>query len=111
MVPTLTGDNMLELLIDDLRNIKDVDLVARTAWEGIEYLKNEPITHLYLDNDLGDDQPMEGVDILAWARDNKLVPPNVFIVSANPIGKRRMEDILNFDLNYKRVGNWWKKQT
>ena len=55
---------MLELLIDDIRNIKDVDLVARTAWEGVEYLKNEQVTHLFLDNDLGDDQPMEGIDIV-----------------------------------------------
>ena len=100
---------MLELLIDDVRDIKDVDLVARTAWEGVEYLKNEPITHLYLDNDLGDDQPMEGIDILTWARDNNRVPPNVFIVSANPVAKKRMEAVLLFDLKYKQIGRWWKK--
>lgn len=102
---------MLELLIDDMRNIKDVDLVARTAEEGMRCLEFEPVTHLYLDNDLGDDQPMEGIDILAWARDNNIVPPNVFIVSANPVAKKRMEAILLFDLKYKQIGRWWKKQT
>ena len=102
---------MLELLIDDVRNIKDVDLVARTAEDGLYYLEHEHVTHLYLDNDLGDDQPMEGIDILNWARDNNLVPPNVLIVSANPVAKRRMEDVLRFDLQYNKVGNWWTKQT
>lgn len=100
---------MFELLIDDMRNIGGVDLTVRTSEEGIRALRDNEVTHLYLDNDLGEDQPMEGIDILNWARDNNLVPPNVFIVSANPVAKRRMEDVLNHDLGYKRVGNWWKK--
>lgn len=99
----------MELLIDDIREIDGMDLVARTSEEGLRCLKELPITHLYLDNDLGLDQPMEGIDILKWARDNDLVPDNVFIVSANPIAKKRMEDVLHFDLKYKRDGHWWRK--
>jgi hypothetical protein len=96
------------LLIDDLRNV-DVDVIARTVAGGKFALEAGGVTHLYLDNDLGIDQPMEGIDILNWARDNDLVPPNVFIISANPVAKKRMEDVLRFDLKYKQEGNWWRK--
>lgn len=96
------------VLIDDLREL-DVDVTARTVDDAKRVLQEHTITHLWLDNDLGDDQPMEGIDILNWARDNNLVPPNVIIVSGNPVGKRRMEDVLHFDLKYTRDGNWWRK--
>lgn len=96
------------LLIDDVREL-DVDLTARTVDEGKAALEAGGVTHLYLDNDLGLDQPMEGIDILTWARDNDLVPSNVYIVSSNPIGRKRMEDVLHFDLKYRKDGNWWRK--
>ena len=96
------------LLIDDMRNL-EVDATARTVVDAKKMLQIKGITHLYLDNDLGEDQPMEGIDILNWARDNDLVPPNVILVSANPVGRKRMEDVLHFDLKYKREGNWWRK--
>lgn len=96
------------LLIDDLRNV-DVDIIARTVDGGKFVLEADKVTHLYLDNDLGLDQPMEGIDILNWARDNDHVPSNVFIISANPVAKKRMEDVLRFDLKYRQEGNWWRK--
>jgi len=101
------------VLIDDVRTI-DVDVICRTPTEILDLLQKQGvtqdnITHLYLDNDLGDDQPMEGIDILKWARDRELVPPNIFIVSANTIARKRMEDVLHFDLQYVRDGHWWRK--
>ena len=104
-------ENRIDLLIDDIREIEGIDYTCRTVDKALAILKDRPITHLWLDNDLGDDQPMEGIDILNWARDNNLVPPNVLIVSSNPVAVRRMEDVLRFDLNYNKEGNWWKKIT
>lgn len=99
---------MYTLLIDDLRTL-NVDVIVRTVKEGLEHLKSCEVTHLYLDNDLGEDQSMEGIDILKWARDHGCVPPNVTIVSANPIARKRMEDVLHFDLGYvyDRASNTW----
>lgn len=96
------------LLIDDVRTI-EVDMISRTARAGMRALEDGEVTHLYLDNDLGADQPMEGIDILKWARDNDCVPDNVFLITANPIAKRRMEELLQYDLGYSRKGHWWIK--
>lgn len=101
---------MITLLIDDMRDI-DADIVARTSTEGREALQHNYITHLYLDNDLGSDQDMEGIDILSWARDNNCVPEMVYPVTDNPVARRRMIALLENDLGYSqgRQG-WWYKQ-
>lgn len=97
------------LLIDDIR-VFDVEHTSRTVKDAQWALQNHPVTHLLLDNDLGDDQPMEGIDILKWAIHNNVVPPNIFIVSANPIARKRMEDVLHYDLGYNLTPKgWWRK--
>jgi hypothetical protein len=96
----------LTLLIDDIRNIES-DLVARGSILGREYLKTHKITHLYLDNDLGDDQDMEGIDILAWARNEGCVPSFIYPVTANPVARRRMIALLENDLGYVNNAGWW----
>jgi len=100
----------LHVLIDDLRDF-DADITCRTVDHALQVLQNEAVTHLYLDNDLGYDQPMECIHILQWAVKNEVVPDNVCLVTANPVAKRRMEDILQHDLNYQKEKNWWKKVT
>jgi len=100
------------LLIDDVRGVDhvgEVDLIARTASDGRDALLNNQVTHLYIDNDLGSDQDMEGIQILEWARDNNCVPGHVSIVSSNPPAKRRMEAVLFFDLGYTYHSStgWW----
>ena len=45
--------NEFHLLIDDFREF-DVDHIAKTAREGLAALAEYPVTHLYLDHDLGD---------------------------------------------------------
>lgn len=99
----------LHVLIDDIREIDGIDIVCRTVEHALQVLKSEPVTHLYLDNDLGLDQPMEGIHILMWAVEHEVVPDNVYLVTANPIAKKRMEDVLMFDLEYQKEKNWWKK--
>lgn len=97
------------LLIDDIRTL-DVDVISRTGKVGMRLMEAGEVTHLYMDNDLGDDVPMEGIDILKWARDNGHMPPNVTIVSANIVCRKRMEDLLHFDMQYIQDGKWWRKQ-
>lgn len=96
------------VLIDDVRSGR-VDLICRTAREGIEALKEGGITHLYLDNDLGVVGGYDGIDILQWARDNDLVPPNVMLVTSNPVARKRMEELLMHDLGYTYRNRTWSK--
>ena len=105
------------LLIDDIRNedmcgVTDIsfDVIARTSQDGMNILEHSPVTHLWLDNDLG--ELMEGIDILNWARANDCIPPHVTLVTANTIGKRRMEETLSNDVGYTRRNlnsRWWNK--
>jgi len=105
------------LLIDDIRgedHVGKMDHIARTAPEGRKVLAERsllgrPVTHLILDNDLGPEQDMEGIEILQWARDKGIVPPNVAIVSSNTPAKARMELLLFHDMKYtyNRSTGWW----
>lgn len=110
--PVITRPKEFHLLIDDVRIIPDMGLVARTPDEGKDALRagSTYITHLWLDNDLACPDGVEGIHILAWARDNGLVPPNVCILTANPVARNRMEKVLAEDLGYCRDGNFWRKR-
>lgn len=99
------------LLIDDVRSYNNVEHTARTAQAGRKALLSFPVTHLLLDNDLGPESDMEGIDVLQWARDRNCVPEKVIIVSSNGPCRKRMEDVLYFDLGYKldATTGWWTK--
>lgn len=99
--------NSFYLLIDDQRSFEKMDGIARTAKDGKEQLLNNSVTHLVLDNDLGEEY--EGVDILKWAIENNCVPPNIYLITSNVVAKRRMEDILYYELHYKFIEQWWRK--
>ena len=106
------------LLIDDIRNeemcgVTDIefDITARTAQEGMDALGSNPVTHLWLDNDLGLWQ-LEGWEILKWAIANNRLPPHIIFVTANPVSKRRMEETVSNDVGYTRKSinsPWWHK--
>jgi|AntRauTorcE11897_2_1112592.scaffolds.fasta_scaffold00243_40 hypothetical protein len=98
----------LHVLIDDMRTL-DVDIISRNGQVAMRLMEEGEVSHLYMDNDLGENVSMEGIDILKWARDNKVMPPNVTIVSANIVCRKRMEDLLRFDMEYIQDGNWWRK--
>lgn len=95
------------LLIDDLREI-EVDHTARNASEGRKALLSFPVTHLYLDHDLGEDSE-NGYQILEWALERGCCPPNVFLITANPVGSAKMELAL-LNNGYTRKGNWITKK-
>ena len=88
------------LLIDDIRNI-EASVIARSFEEGIRQLKiNGPWDVLLLDHDLGsfDENGREytGYDIMCWLEENtEFLPGSIDCVSANPIGRRRIEVVRN----------------
>ena len=77
------------LLIDDIRTF-EMDHIARTPSDGRKALLTFPVTHLYLDHDLGDVDLPTGYDVLVWALMRGCVPPNVQLVTSNPVGRDRM---------------------
>lgn len=77
------------LLIDDLRNTP-TDFIARTAEAGKISLKSlHPVlTHVVFDHDLGEEET--GYDVMMWALNNSVMPPNVQLVTSNPVGRDNM---------------------
>ena len=79
----------MRLLIDDVRTNISADIIARTYNEGIQALKENRITTLYLDHDLGEEH--SGYDIMCWLENNqRYLPKEIICVSANPVGARRI---------------------
>jgi CheY-like chemotaxis protein len=100
----------LHLLIDDLRELQ-TDLVVRTSADGKQALIDHPVTHLYMDHDLGemDGEFRNGYEVLAWALENGRCPPNVLLVTWNSVGRKNMEQALEAS-GYRRNGNWYTKE-
>jgi len=103
---------MRVLLIDDLRELdyvvgmylgKDADdligVVERTYSGGIEALKNGPWDVVFLDHDLAsfeDGKEKTGYDVVCFLEENpEFLPKRVIIVSSNPVGRRKMQDVLD----------------
>ena len=99
----------IHLLIDDMRSVGE-DVVARTPHEGKEILQNLEVTHLYIDHDLGPDldgnEYENGYKVICWAIENGCLPPNIQIVSSNPVGRKNIEAALNQEGYFRRGGYW-----
>jgi len=87
------------LLIDDIRNIKGIDKIARTYDEGLNAIHNEgPWECIIFDHDLGDKQIPErtGYDLMCeLERHPELIPNNIILVTQNPVGRQKMEVLKN----------------
>lgn len=80
----------MKILVDDLRDIEGMDLIARTFHSGKMacYYFNEHIKHLFIDHDLGSMEPNEtGYGLITALLESRSCPPRVTIVSANPVGR------------------------
>jgi hypothetical protein len=90
--------NPRTLLIDDERTL-EVSKIARTFEEGMAQLRRNIWDILYLDHDLGDVDPGKtGYDILCWLEDPRNSynrPRQIVLVTANPVGRQKMQVILN----------------
>ena len=89
------------LLIDDLRNFPDMDYTARTPCDGLSILYDQNVTHLYLDNDLGEEY-REGWEILKYAINDGVCPDFVQLVTSNPVARERMGKML-FDEGFSSI--------
>jgi len=99
--------NEFHLLIDDFREF-DVDHIAKNARDGQQALLSFPVTHLYMDHDLGDvDQPT-GYDVLVWALERGVCSPNVQMVTSNPVGRDNMVAALE-NAGYIKDGVWYRQ--
>jgi len=96
--------NEFHLLIDDLREMK-MDHIARNARDGQKALLAFPVTHLYMDHDLGDVDEPTGYDVLVWALMRDACPDNVRMVTSNPVGRDRMIAALE-NAGYEKCGPW-----
>jgi len=83
--------DLKSLLIDDLR-VLTTTATARTFDEGIAQLKSSVYNVLYLDHDLGDEDPDKtGYGIVAWLEKNPSSRPHdIFLVTSNPVGRQNM---------------------
>lgn len=79
------------LLIDDERSL-GVDVIARNAEAGKAMLVAQLWDGLVLDHDLGPGE--SGYDVLTWALEHGFCPPQVHLVTANPVGRKRMQAAL-----------------
>ena len=101
---------MIDILIDDVRDGSGI--ICRTFEAAVFVLRavhetSAPHTkkfRLVIDHDLGNDGDnagKSGYDVLMWAVDNNIhLPAEVYLVSSNPVGRKRMEALLVKDLGY-----------
>lgn len=99
---------MRVLLIDDTREetapniMRKIDLIARTYWTGIDSLvKMGPWDLLLLDHDLSsfdsvNGKEYTGYDIMCFLEANpEYLPKEIKIVSSNPVGRKRMQLVID----------------
>jgi hypothetical protein len=109
------------ILIDDERNVPEVarmlphitideskiffDTVYRTFEEAID--KSNTISNkdtVFLDHDLGTDVVGDdGHGVITHMFNNNIYPKMIYIVSANPIGYRKMEKVILNDMKYTKI--------
>jgi hypothetical protein len=94
-------NKMKTLLIDDVRTIEAVDIIARNYFSGIEMLKSYVWEELLLDHDLAsyDETGKEytGYDVMCWIEQNlpiEKIPKTIRCVSANPVGRAKIEQVI-----------------
>lgn len=83
----------LHLLIDDIRNLPGMDIIIRNPKYAAAALQNFSVTHLYLDNDLGEGL-QEGWQILHQALEHGNAPKNIRLVTSNPVARKKMQLML-----------------
>jgi microsomal dipeptidase-like Zn-dependent dipeptidase len=82
------------ILVDDQRTL-GADIICRNYNAAIQVLKDIKTTNeicLGIDFDLGEDKT--GEDVVKFALENNCCPAWVQIVSMNPVGRKRITDLL-----------------
>ena len=87
----------MKLYVDDVRQAPEGWQLAKTAGTAIAILMRETIEELSLDHDLGDPEAGTGYDVIVWLEEKAFsgnwqhVPPVIWVHSANPIGRQRIQ--------------------
>ena len=81
-----------------------MNVTARTPEDARQALLTFPVTHLYMDHDLGVEE--NGYQILTWALERGCCPEQVRFVTSNPVGAQNMQRALEAH-GYKRSGPWY----
>jgi len=98
----------MRLYLDDVRPTPEgYDLSVKTAWGAIAWIMSGKITHVSLDNDLGDDVECgQGRDVANWiehaAYDGRIPRMDIQIHSANPVARAAMEQAI------AAANKWWR---
>jgi len=81
---------MISLLVDDVRDLRVTDLIARTYKGAVQVLTALSVNVLYLDHDLGPGKT--GYDLLNFIFDPKIriKPKQIILVTMNPVGRQNM---------------------
>lgn len=85
---------MINLYLDDCRDAPNNNFViARNAFDALIILKYCKIGILSLDHDLGVNQPT-GYDLVKIMVEKRLYPQEIYLHSANPVGRENMYKLL-----------------
>jgi len=101
----------MDLLIDDVRDF-NVDIIARNGISGLKLLDAFDFEMVYFDHDLGDG--ITGFEVLSQALNrNRLNQSKIKLITSNPVGRERMENILG-DFGFKKIRpnpyeSYWEK--
>ena len=87
----------IRLWVDDIRPMpQEFNVHVKTYQEAIDYLETGQVTMISLDHDLGTIE--SGYDIAAWIEEQAfqgiLTKITWYIHSANPVGRKRIEQAL-----------------
>ena len=89
----------MKLYVDDIRIAPEGWVQAWNAREAINILRDNKVTELSLDHDLGDPGEDTGYDIMGWIEMhvyyNNMKLPNIKFHTANPVGRKNMEAVYN----------------
>jgi hypothetical protein len=84
------------VFLDDLRPQPKGFMVARNYYECINILESYTVNILSLDHDLGEKKT--GYDVTKWMVENDIWAEQIYLHTANPVGRANMYQLLN---NYK----------
>lgn len=85
----------MKIYLDDERTTPDGWLRVYWPDEAIRLLKNNTVTEISLDHDLGDDERGTGYDVLKWIEEavalHDFEPPVIHIHTANASARQKMQ--------------------
>lgn len=88
------SDLSRSLWVDDCKPEPEGFAVARTFDDAIRLLRRFDYDALYLDHDLGDEVGRTGYDLVKLLIADGRVPARVECISWNPVGVKRINDLL-----------------